>query len=118
MRHLYRPVRRVHIKRRIRYIMVQRHRAVRVPDVPSTVQLAHRRAARSTVGIIQPGVTPVVIIVLGNHSVPVRHIAAVVFRTVAQHKRPAGHVMRVLGGLLILSACICKWSDLFTMYGG
>ena len=104
MRHLYRPVRRVHIKRRIRFITDQHLRAVRVLDVPSTVRLAHRRVAPSAVVIIQRAATPVATTVLVSHSVPARHIAAVVCRTVAQHKHRVGHVMGVLGGLLILSA--------------
>ena len=77
---------------------------MRVLDVPSTVRLAHRRVAPSAVVIIQRAAIPVATTVLVSHSVPARHIAAVVFRTVAQHKHRVGHVMGVLGGLLILSA--------------
>ena len=98
------PVRRVHIKRRIRLHMVLRHLVQRAVGAQSTVRRVRHRAERLTVDIIQPDVTPVVITVPVNHNARARHIAAVVFRTVAQHKHRVGHVMGVLGGLLILSA--------------
>ena len=102
MRHLYRPVRRVHIKRRIRFITVQHLRAVRVLDVPSTVRLAHRRVAPSAVVTIQRAATPVATTVLVSHSVPARHIAAVVCRIIVrlgispipQLEKPRHHLVR------------------------
>ena len=98
------PVRRVHIKQRIRFITDQHLRAVRVLDAQSTVRPGHHHVKRLTRGIIQLGATPVVITVPVNHNARVQRIVPVVFRTVAQHKHRVGHVMGVLGGLLILSA--------------
>ena len=102
MRHLYRPVRRVHIKRRIRFITDQHLRAVRVLDVPSTVRRAHRRVAPSAVVIIQRAAIPVATTVLVSHSVPARHIAAVVCRIIVrlgispipQLEKPRHHLVR------------------------
>ena len=69
------------------------HRAVHAQDVQSTVRPGHRRVKRSAVDIIQPGVTAVVITVPVNHNARVRHIAAVVFRTVVRRRRPGGRVI-------------------------
>ena len=98
------PVRRVHIKRRIRLHMVLRHLVRHAVGAQSTVRRVRQRAKRYPADTIQPDVTPVVITVPANHNARVQRIAAVVFRTVAQHKHRVGHVMGVLGGLLILSA--------------
>ena len=98
------PVRRVHIKRRIRLHMVLRHLVRHAVGAQSTVRRVRQRAKRYPADTIQPDVTPVVITVPANHNARVQRIAAVVCRTVAQHKHRVGHVMGVLGGLLILSA--------------
>ena len=95
---------RVRIKPRIPCIMVQRHLVRHAVGAQSTVARVHHRAVRSAVDIIQPGATPVVITVLVNHNARVQRIVPVVFRTVARRRRLDGHVMGVLGGLLILSA--------------
>ena len=68
----------VRIKPRIPCITALRHLVQHAVGAQSTVRPGRHRAVRSPVGIIQPGVTPVVIIVLGNHSVLVQRIAPVV----------------------------------------
>ena len=97
------PVRRVHIKRRIRLHMVLRHLVRRAVGAQSTVRRVRQRAKRLTVDIIQPDVTPVVITVPVNHNARAQHIAEAVFRTVVRRKQPDGHVIVVQGGQRIPS---------------
>ena len=96
------PVRRVHIKRRIRLHMVLRHLVQRAVGAQSTVRRVRHRAERLTVDIIQPDVTPVVITVPVNHNARARHIAAVVCRIIVrlgippipQLEKPRHHLVR------------------------
>ena len=94
----------VRIKPRIPCIMVQRHLVQHAVGAQSTVARVHHRAVRSAVDTIQLGATPVVITVPVNHNARAQRIVPVVFRTVVRRRRLDGHVMGVLGGLLILSA--------------
>ena len=92
------PVRQVRIKRHILCITALRHLVQHAVGAQSTVRRVHRRAVRSPVGIIQPDVTPVVIIVPVNHSVLVQHIAVGVCKPIALTKHLGGYVVLALGG--------------------
>ena len=96
------PVRRVHIKRRIRLHMVLRHLVRHAVGAQSTVRRVRQRAKRYPADTIQPDVTPVATTVLVSRSVLARHIAAVVCRIIVrlgippipQLEKPRHHLVR------------------------